>query len=213
MKTNMNTRFPKNFFAEIKAKEQSASLMPILKRARKARNESEMLNSDEVKKLSDMHKSQREETRNLCINIYRNRASLDCDDDIDLYHRVFTTPNLIHGAKHVLASITKTICSCPPESVVESMGSIIETIRKTRGGSKTSTNQLDVKDISDELKIHWNGPHISHCEAVVKQALNLHFKGGKWNFSSSDVRAKLHTVSTVVDRINKTKPVLKFMAE
>ena len=130
-----------------------------------------------------------------------------------MYHCVYTSPDLINGAKHVLANIAKIFCSCPPESVVESMGSIIEMISKARGGSKTSTNQLDVKGISDELKVHWNGPHISRCEAVVKQALNLHFKGGRWHFVSQDVRSKLHKVSKVVDRINKTKPVLKFMVE
>lgn len=213
MKANMNKRFPHNFFDDIRKKEQSASLLPIITRARKATNETEMMSSDEVKLLCEMHSSQVEETRNLCINIYRNRSSIDCDNDIDLYHCVYTSPDLINGATHVLANIAKIFCSCPPESVVESMGSIIEMISKARGGSKTSTNQLDVKDISDELKVHWNGPHISRCEAVVKQALNLHFKGGRWHFVSQDVRAKLHKVSKVVDRINKTKPVLKFMLE
>ena len=79
------------------------------------------------------------------------------------------------------------------------------------GGSNTSTNKRDVKDISDELKIHWNGPHISNCEKIVNQALEIHFKGGPWHFMTFDVRSKLHRVSKVADKINATKPKLSFM--
>ena len=56
------------------------------------------------------------------------------------------------------------LCSYPSESVVESMGSIIEHIKDVRGGSKSSTTKSDVKDISDELIIHWNGPSLPECD-------------------------------------------------
>ena len=92
------------------------------------------------------------------------------------------------------------------------MGSVIEKIRNVRGGTKTSTNKKDIKDISDELVIHWNGPHISKCDGIVKQALNVHFKGKLWHFIFSDVRAKMPKVSAVVDRINNSKSSLSFMS-
>ena len=69
-----------------------------------------------------------------------------------------------------------------------------------------------MKDISDELVIHWNGPHITKCDGIVKQALNVHFKGKLCHFISSDVCAKMHKVSAVVDRINNSKSSLSFMS-
>ena len=91
------------------------------------------------------------------------------------------------------------------------MGSVIKKIRNVCGGTKTSTNEKDIKDISDELVIHWNGPHITKCDGIVKQALNVHFKGKLWHFISSDVCTKMHKVSAVVDRINNSKLSLSFM--
>ena len=79
----------------------------------------------------------------------------------------------------------------------------LKKIKDIRGSSKTSTRKQDVDDISQELVVHWNGPVISQCESLVKQALNLHFQGGSWHFAATDVRSKLHKVSKVIDRLNQ----------
>ena len=92
------------------------------------------------------------------------------------------------------------------------MVSVIEKIQDVPDGTKTSTNKKGIKDISDELVIHWNRPHISECDDIVKQALNVNFKGKLWHFISSDVRAKMHKVSAVVDGINNSKSSLPFMS-
>ena len=52
------------------------------------------------------------------------------------------------------------------------MGSVIEMIRETRGGLKTSVCLADLEDNSNELICRWNGPPMNHCEKVVKAALN-----------------------------------------
>lgn len=75
MTTNMNTRFTSEFIAEIKEKEKAASLWPILLRARKVANESDMLSSSDVRTLTCMHPAHREEIRNLCVNLYRHRKT------------------------------------------------------------------------------------------------------------------------------------------
>ena len=87
------------------------------------------------------------------------------------------------------------------------MESVIE--KNVRGDTKTSTNK---KDISHELVFYWNKPHISECDGIAMQALNLHFKGKLWYFISSDVRPNMHKVSAVVDRINNSKSSLYFMS-
>ena len=212
MVQNMHNRFPHSFFLDIETKEKSASLLPLLKRAQLSSNESQLMQSSEVNTLLQMHTTQNEGVRNLCVNIFRRRAALkDCDTDIKLYHKLYSDPTLYTGAQHILATLAKIISSSPPESIVESMGSVVENIRQLRGGSKTSTNRRDVEDLSQELIIHWNGPHISHCDSLVSQALTIHFKGSAWHFNSTDVRSKLHKVSAVVDRLHKTTPKLNFM--
>ena len=82
----------------------------------------------------------------------------------------------------MLATMAKIMCSAPPESVVESMGSVVENICAVRGGSKSGTRTRDVQELSEELIIHWNGPHISQCASVVRQALTIHFKGRRGIF-------------------------------
>ena len=89
---------------------------------------------------------------------------------------------------------------------------VIQKIFNVCGGTKKSTNKKDIKDISDKLVIHWNGPHISECEGIVKQDLNVHFKEKLWHFICSDVCTKMHKVFAVVDRINNSRSSLSFMS-
>jgi len=44
--------------------------------------------------------------------------------------------------------------------------------------------QENLKDMSNELIIRWNGPNISKCDSVVMQALNFHFEVDLGTFSS-----------------------------
>ncbi len=80
------------------------------------------------------------------------------------------------GATQILQTIAKIVCSTPPESVVESIWSIIEQIKDVQGGLKSSTNKEDVKGISDELLVNWNGQLLNQYDNVVMQGLNVgHF--------------------------------------
>ena len=92
------------------------------------------------------------------------------------------------------------------------MGSVIEKIKSVRGAPTSSINKNDMAAISDELKIHWNGPPINMCSSVVRQRHNWHFNGKPWHFTATDIRAKFHKVSVVVDRLNNEKPPLPFMS-
>ena len=157
MISSMNQRFTAEYFSEIKEREQAASLFPLLNAAKVAPNEDEFLTSEPVHLLLSKHPDYVEGARSLSINIFRNCDTdmlKKCCSEIELYHYVFTTADLYLGAEHVLSKIAQIFCSYHPESVVESMGSVIEKIRNVRGGTKTSTNKKDTKDISDELVIH-----------------------------------------------------------
>jgi len=83
-----------------------------------------------------------EGVRNLCDNIYGNRDSLGyCESDKDVYQSLFMRSDLYLGAEHVLEHIAHILCHYQQESVVESMGSVLEGICLVRGGSKTATNK------------------------------------------------------------------------
>ena len=186
----------------------------LLNAAKVATNEDEFLTSELVHLLLSKHSDHVEGARNMSINIFRNHDTdmlKKCCFEIELYHCIFTTANLYLGAKHGLSKIAQIFCSSPPDSIVESMGSVVEKIQNVLGGMKTSMNKKDIKDISNELVIHWNKLHISECDDIVKQALNVHFKGKLWHFISSDVHTKMHKVSAVVDRMNNSKSSLSFM--
>ena len=97
------------------------------------------------------HPENKESARHLCLNIYRNKKEKRFDKPFDLErqqqsmknivspdfcvcHEVYNLEYLYKGAEHVLADIAISLSSTPPESIVESMGSVIENIRETCGG-------------------------------------------------------------------------------
>jgi len=75
--------------------------------------------------------------RNLYVNIYRYRDSLSyCKSDKNVYHSVFTRSDLYLGVEHFLEHIAHILCTCPPESTVESVSSVLEKIVKYAVGPK-----------------------------------------------------------------------------
>ena len=131
------TRFSKSLLDSVAVQEKSASLLPVVQAANAVHSESEFIESSAVTTLLKMHPNQTEGVRNLCHNIFLNKRSLEqCSSDIDIYHHVLTDSKLYVNAQHLLGTMVKLICKNPPESVVESMGNVMEVIRKIRGGVK-----------------------------------------------------------------------------
>jgi len=64
--------------------------------------------------------------RNLCVGIYRHDSLSNGKPDKDVHHSVFTRSDLYLGAEHFLEHVAHILHSYPPESIVESMGSVIE---------------------------------------------------------------------------------------
>jgi hypothetical protein len=64
-----------------------------------------------------------------------------------------------------------------------------------------------------ESIIHWNGPVTNECEGFLTRALDVHFKGDPWHFTSHDKqqRYRKSVVSTVVDRLAAKKSRLPFL--
>ena len=93
------------------------------------------------------------------------------------------------------------------EAVVEGMGSIVDKHADPKRG-------LSQDRYVKESIIDWNSPQTHECEGFLCAALNKHFKGEDWNFSSSDKRHgryQVHTDSAVIDRLKKIESKKPFL--
>ena len=158
-----------------------------------AENRQTFATSVAVKMFLDKHDLEREGATNLCTNIFKNKGDLEkIKEEVELYHLVYTHPNLYVGATHCLAKMACMFCSEPPESVVESMGSVIEKIKSVRGAPTSSINKNDMAAISDELKIHWNGPPINMCSSVVRQVETVLMATGQQKIYTTKTKTENH---------------------
>ncbi len=90
------------------------------------------------------------------------------------------------------------------EAVVESQGSCVD---KHAAGQRHLSQEALIK----ETFVHWNGPAPQHSDGLLKAALDHHFKGKKWHFTTTDSRANLNVVSDVVDRLMSVESKFSFM--
>ena len=105
---------------------------------------------------------------------------------------------------------TITVCavkhSC--ESVLESFVSKYENqFDSRRNTEEAATNE--------EFEIATNGPNISDCDSVVREAMDLYWKGEAWHFFRSSIIEKLKTFkgdSQVMDRMMNVENKFPFMS-
>ncbi len=90
------------------------------------------------------------------------------------------------------------------EAVVESEGSCID--KHATGGRHLSQEALVMESV-----VHWNAPAPHRADDFIRDALNHYFDGPTWHFTTTDNRAKVHTVSEVIDRLLKDDSKLSFM--
>ena len=98
----------------------------------------------------------------------------------------YSSMKLLHGVCHFnkynldkkefLALALKIAVKTPNESIVESIGSMLNLhSRHNRPCNQTTYH--------NKLMIDWNGPTITKADNIIKQALDLHFSGRKkWRF-------------------------------
>ena len=89
------------------------------------------------------------------------------------------------------------------ESVLESLVSKFENHFDER-------RNMGEDSAAEEFEIAVNGPNIANCDAIVKEAMELHWNKKPWHFYKTSVVEKLYTDSTVLKRL-KTSSHLPFM--
>ena len=123
---------------------------------------------------------------------------------------LFTQPQYYEGIEDWLYLFNHMILKAGCESVVESMGCIID--QHAAGG-----RHLDPTKYSMEAVIHWNGPKLHHAKSLLHEALDLHFGQKGWHFEGKTEGDRLVSrnsnwkVSKVVDRLMAEESRLSFM--
>ena len=128
---------------------------------------------------------------------------------VRLQKDLYTRASLYTGCEAWLHLYSHMVMKTANESVVESMGSKLDI-------HGSSSRHLQLKAISQETFIHWNGPVPHRAKAFLLEALADRFGGGpgKWHFVSRSKSSMLKSwlVSEVVDKkLLGKQSRLKFM--
>ena len=101
---------------------------------------------------------------------------------------IFTDARFYVGCHDWLYLFNHCVLKIVNEAVVEGMGSVVDSHAI---GKRGLSHDRYVK----ESIIDWNGPQSHECEGFLTAALNKHFKGEDWNFTSSDESLARHVSS------------------
>ena len=94
---------------------------------------------------------------------------------------LFTVPALHRDLEDILYVFTHLALKIVNEAVVEGMGSMISMHGdKSRGRLRQELTEI-------EALVHYNFPPLAHpgSEAIIREALNHRFEGGKWHFTQA----------------------------
>ena len=126
-----------------------------------------------------------------------------------IMRELWQSSSLRSGARDWLTIFEACVIKSSNESVVESMGMIID-LHAAPG------RHPDPEVYAIESFVHWNGPVLSRSRRMLTAALNLHFKGKRWNFTNTHLRGDklaFKQVSLVVDRVRAEKSRLPFVED
>ena len=122
---------------------------------------------------------------------------------------LFTDPALYAGLGDILWVFEQCALKTCNEAVVEGMGSIVTLHADSRRG-------LNAEAIEKEAFIHFNGPPLARADGLIKEALDLHFKGKDWHFTQVSVngqKSPFSVESQVMRRLKATRPKLPFLGD
>ena len=111
--------------------------------------------------------------------------------------KVFLDPNkkLFEGVEFIVQAMAVSCVKHSCESVLESLVSKFENHFDER-------RNMGEESAAEEFEIAVNGPNLANCDSVVREAMDLHWKGKPWHFVKSSVIEQLNSGSTVLNRMN-----------
>ena len=118
---------------------------------------------------------------------------------IKFLHLFYKKEELYTGIQNFLHFMLRCIIKTHAETVVESMGNLVEMHCEKRRG-------LGIEDVGKETFINWNGPPIHLSDNLGTKTLNRIFKGTKWHFTTVANKSD----SEVTKRLKDEKPKIPF---
>ena len=114
-------------------------------------------------------------------------------------HLFLKKEEFYNGIQNFLHFLLRCVIKTHAETVVESMGNLIEMHCEKRRG-------LGIEDVGKETFIDWNGPPVHQCDSLGIKAMNRIFKGSSWRFVTVANKAD----STVTKRLKQQESRLPF---
>ena len=118
-------------------------------------------------------------------------------DSKDLINLFSCTPSLYEGIELIMQSAYVAAIKVSVESVAESVISVYNR-------HNSDIRPMEENQVNDEMFVSWNGPEIGEADDILKEALELHFKGSRLgvHFTTNNLFV---TAGTTVQNILKKK--------
>ena len=118
---------------------------------------------------------------------------------IKFLHLFYKKEELHSDIHHFLHFMLRCLVKNHAETVVESMGNLVDMHSEKRRG-------LGIEDVGRETFIDWNGPPVHLCENLGTKTLDRIFKGSKWHF----ITVANKSDSEVTNRLKNEKSRIPF---
>ena len=118
---------------------------------------------------------------------------------IKFLHLFLKREELYSNIQNFLHFLLRCVMKTHAETVVESMGNLVEMHCEKRRG-------LGIEDVGKETFIDWNGPPVHQSDSLGIKTLNRLFKGTKWHFVTVANKAD----SEVTKKLKSEKSKLPF---
>ena len=131
------------------------------------------------------------------VTSHETAKSLHEKDSKDLINLFSCTPSLYEGIELIMQSAYVAAIKVSVESVAESVISVYNR-------HNSDIRPMEENQVNDEMFVSWNGPEIGEADDILKEALELHFKGSRLgvHFTTNNLFV---TAGTTVQNILKKK--------
>ena len=140
------------------------------------------------------------------VSIINNKDKKDKKDSVSraILRVLFASQHeLYQGIEMIMQAISVSCVKFGVESVVESHVSHHEI-------HFSSERNADESVMEQELKVSLNGPTLNNCDAIVKEALDSHFKK-RWHFLTSSNLYAFQRQSPTINKLKNIKSKFPFM--
>ena len=123
---------------------------------------------------------------------------LESSDPKHIIKTFMKREDLYDGIEIIMQATAVSAIKLSVESIVESFISVYNL-------HNNKLRPMEEETVDDEMMIHLNGPEIGECDKILKLALDKHFNGKSWHFTTQNNIFKTHgkAVTSVLSKKSK----------